>query len=70
MVKAVIGLALSLDMQPLAEGIEREEQRLFLLEHGCVLGQGFHFSRPVNAEEIPERFRNGFVLADKREAAG
>jgi diguanylate cyclase (GGDEF)-like protein/PAS domain S-box-containing protein len=70
MVKAVIGLALSLDMQPLAEGIEREEQRLFLLEHGCMLGQGFHFSRPVNAEEIPERFRKGFVLAGKREATG
>jgi diguanylate cyclase (GGDEF)-like protein/PAS domain S-box-containing protein len=70
MLKAVIGLALSLDMQPLAEGVEREDQRSFLLEHGCSLGQGFLFSRAVNAEEIPARFRDGFVLVDERKAAG
>jgi EAL domain-containing protein (putative c-di-GMP-specific phosphodiesterase class I) len=34
-------------MQPLAEGIEREEQRQFLLELGCPIGQGFLFSEPV-----------------------
>jgi diguanylate cyclase (GGDEF)-like protein/PAS domain S-box-containing protein len=52
MLAAIIELALSLEMHPLAEGIENEEQRRFLVEHGCSLGQGFHFSRPVPAEQI------------------
>jgi EAL domain-containing protein (putative c-di-GMP-specific phosphodiesterase class I) len=52
MVKAIVGLAHSLSMQPLAEGIETEEQRRFLIEHGCLLGQGFHFSPPVPASQI------------------
>jgi diguanylate cyclase (GGDEF)-like protein/PAS domain S-box-containing protein len=55
MVEAVIGLAQSLRMEPLAEGIETDEQRRFLVEHGCLLGQGFHFSRPVPAEGITAR---------------
>ena len=52
MLAAIIELALSLEMQPLAEGIENEEQRRFLVEHGCVLGQGFHFSPPVPADQV------------------
>ena len=52
MVNAVIQLALSLGMTPLAEGIENPEQWKFLVENGCALGQGFHFARPVPAEEI------------------
>jgi EAL domain-containing protein (putative c-di-GMP-specific phosphodiesterase class I) len=39
-------------MQPLAEGIETEAQRAFLIEQGCPLGQGYLFSRPVPAEQI------------------
>jgi diguanylate cyclase (GGDEF)-like protein/PAS domain S-box-containing protein len=52
MVKAVIQLADGLEMIPLAEGVETEEQRRFLLEQGCVVGQGFLFSRPIPPEEI------------------
>ncbi|MGH2572972.1 MAG: putative bifunctional diguanylate cyclase/phosphodiesterase [Actinomycetota bacterium] len=52
MVKAIVGLAQSLSMQPLAEGIETEEQRRFLIEHHCLLGQGFLFSPAVPASEI------------------
>jgi diguanylate cyclase (GGDEF)-like protein/PAS domain S-box-containing protein len=53
MIKAVIALARSLGMQPLAEGVETEDQRTFLLEAGCPLAQGFLFARPVPADEIP-----------------
>ena len=49
----IIELARSLGLEPLAEGIETEEQRRFLLEHGCELGQGYFFSRPVPAAEVP-----------------
>jgi EAL domain-containing protein (putative c-di-GMP-specific phosphodiesterase class I) len=54
-------MAEGLGLQPLAEGIETEEQRAFLLEHGCALGQGYLFSRPVPAERIEPLVRG---LAD------
>jgi diguanylate cyclase (GGDEF)-like protein/PAS domain S-box-containing protein len=54
LVAAIIQLARTMGLTPLAEGIETEEQRLFLIEHGCPLGQGYHFSRPVPAAELPE----------------
>jgi diguanylate cyclase (GGDEF)-like protein/PAS domain S-box-containing protein len=52
MVKAIIGLAHSLGMQPLAEGVETREQRQFLIDHLCLLAQGFYFGPPVPAAEI------------------
>jgi diguanylate cyclase (GGDEF)-like protein/PAS domain S-box-containing protein len=51
-VQAIIQLALSLGMAPLAEGIETEDQWRFLVDHGCRLGQGFYFTRPVPAADI------------------
>jgi len=42
-----VGHALGLDM--IAEGIETEEQRAFLMERGLKLGQGFLFSTPLDA---------------------
>jgi diguanylate cyclase (GGDEF)-like protein/PAS domain S-box-containing protein len=52
LVATIIQLARNLGLHPLAEGIETEEQRRFLVEHGCPLGQGFLFSRAVPADEI------------------
>jgi len=52
--RTVIQLAASLGAEPLAEGIETPEQLEFLREQGCVLGQGFLFSRPVAAGQVAE----------------
>ena len=52
MVRAVVQLAQTLGVTPLAEGIETEEQRRFLVDGGCDLGQGYLFSRPVCAAEV------------------
>jgi diguanylate cyclase (GGDEF)-like protein len=52
MANAIIQLAHSLGMSPLAEGIETELQWRFLADRGCELGQGFYFSRAVPAEDI------------------
>ena len=52
MVAAIIGLARTLGLVPLAEGIETPEQLRFLTDRGCPLGQGYHFSPPVPAPEI------------------
>jgi EAL domain-containing protein (putative c-di-GMP-specific phosphodiesterase class I) len=61
LVSAMIKLAEGLGIQPLAEGIETEAQRAFLIEQGCPLGQGYLFSRPVPAEQIEPLVRG---LAD------
>jgi EAL domain-containing protein (putative c-di-GMP-specific phosphodiesterase class I) len=34
-----------------AEGVETEEQRAFLVENGCTLAQGFHLGRPLTAPD-------------------
>ena len=57
LVSSIIQLARNLGLDPLAEGIETDEQRAFFLEHGCELGQGFHFSRPVVAGELETLYR-------------
>jgi diguanylate cyclase (GGDEF)-like protein/PAS domain S-box-containing protein len=57
LVSSIIQLARNLGLDPLAEGIESDEQRAFFLEHGCELGQGFHFSRPVVAGELETLYR-------------
>lgn len=51
-VAAFLELARGLGVTTLAEGIETEGELAFLLERGCVMGQGFYFSRPVPPEEI------------------
>jgi EAL domain-containing protein (putative c-di-GMP-specific phosphodiesterase class I) len=53
MVRAMIQLAQGLNMTPLAEGVESPQEHEFLRANGCRLAQGFLYSRPVPAEEIP-----------------
>jgi diguanylate cyclase (GGDEF)-like protein/PAS domain S-box-containing protein len=47
LVKAIITMAHSLNLKLVAEGIETEVQEHFLRVHGCHLGQGYRYSRPV-----------------------
>jgi diguanylate cyclase (GGDEF)-like protein/PAS domain S-box-containing protein len=58
LVSAIIQLARKLGLQPLAEGIETEEQRAFLIAEGCTFGQGFLFSPAVPAAEIAPLVRS------------
>jgi EAL domain-containing protein (putative c-di-GMP-specific phosphodiesterase class I) len=52
-VRRMIGLAHELGLRAVAEGIETEEERGFLLEHGCDLLQGFLLFPPMAAEALP-----------------
>jgi diguanylate cyclase (GGDEF)-like protein/PAS domain S-box-containing protein len=53
-VKAIIALSKSLDIGIIAEGVETQEQKLFLLVHGCQEMQGYYYSKPVTSEKIEE----------------
>ncbi len=56
-VKAIMGLAFTLDLPVVAEGIESAETAALLRSMGCAQGQGFHFGHPVPAETINESLR-------------
>jgi diguanylate cyclase (GGDEF)-like protein/PAS domain S-box-containing protein len=62
MVRAMTQLAHGLGMTPLAEGVEADGELTFLKEQGCPLAQGFLFSRPVPAAEIPALVARGGLL--------
>ena len=51
-VTAVIGMARSLKLRVIAEGVETQEELVFLRTHRCDEAQGYYFSRPV----VPEEF--------------
>jgi diguanylate cyclase (GGDEF)-like protein/PAS domain S-box-containing protein len=51
-VLTVITMAKSLGLDVIAEGVETEAQRQFLLENGCENYQGYLFSRPVSIDEF------------------
>jgi len=52
--RAIITLAQNLGLNVIAEGVETEEQRLFLLENKCFAYQGYLFSRPLPVDKFEE----------------
>ncbi len=48
-VRSIISLAKSLNLNVIAEGVETEEQQAFLLSEDCEKIQGYLFKRPVDA---------------------
>ncbi len=53
LVRAIIDIALGLGCDVVAEGVEDQAQADFLRQLGCPYVQGYYFSRPVEASEIP-----------------
>ena len=49
-VRSVIELGSALRLQTVAEGIETEDQLDTLRRLGCAMGQGYHLSRPLDAD--------------------
>lgn len=50
--KAIIEMSHTMNFSVIAEGIEQEEQLLFLLENSCKLGQGYLLSRPLDLDGV------------------
>ena len=51
-VKSILAMARELNLDTLAEGVERPQERQWLEEQGCESFQGFLFSRPLNAGDF------------------
>ena len=54
LVSAAITMGRNLGLNVVAEGVETEQQLEILQRLGCELAQGYLFSRPIAAQEIPE----------------
>jgi diguanylate cyclase (GGDEF)-like protein/PAS domain S-box-containing protein len=50
--RTIVALGQILGLEVLAEGVETEDQRIFLAQHGCHAYQGFLFSQPLPAEQF------------------
>jgi diguanylate cyclase (GGDEF)-like protein/PAS domain S-box-containing protein len=57
--KAIISIAHSLGLDLVAEGVERDEQRAFLVQEGCAMGQGYFYSKPLSREAFEGLLRYG-----------
>lgn len=53
-IDSIIGLARSLELEVIAEGVETAGQRDFLAEHGCAMYQGYFFGKPVAIAEFED----------------
>ncbi len=68
-VRAVVALGLSLGISTTAEGVESQSQVEYLRAEGCDVVQGYYFSRPVPAIEVPHLLSRlvGSIPDNKRE---
>src|SRR5262249_29377183 len=60
--RAIVGLAKSLGLKVVAEGIETRHQAERLKELGCHLGQGFYFDRALAVPQATRRLRSPSTL--------
>lgn len=72
LLKAFVEMARAIDLPVVCEGIETEVQAAIVREFRCEAGQGFLFSRPLEAVEMEARLRAGwrFVEASEDVVAG
>lgn len=62
--KSIIGLAHNMQLDVVAEGVEKQAQAQWLREQGCDQGQGYLFARPLTAEQVESRFKGSTFKFD------
>ena len=55
-IRSIIALAKSMELEVVAEGVETLPQLEFLKAHDCTEGQGYFFSRPVPLQQLESQF--------------
>lgn len=60
-VRSILAIARNLELAVVAEGIETRDQEEFLKNHGCNLGQGYYYSRPLERKQAYEFIREARV---------
>jgi EAL domain-containing protein (putative c-di-GMP-specific phosphodiesterase class I) len=61
-VNAILGVARSLGKDVIAEGVETEAQRSFLVKSGCEGGQGYLWSQPLSPDQFESLLRDWTVV--------
>jgi len=56
--KTIINLCESLNLKVIAEGVETEEQKNFMIENGCNLIQGYYYSKPISSDEMTKLLKS------------
>lgn len=51
-VRTIIDMAHTLNMAVIAEGVETQQQKDYLIAQGCTMFQGFLFSKPLSASDF------------------
>jgi EAL domain-containing protein (putative c-di-GMP-specific phosphodiesterase class I) len=54
----IIGMAKSLNLKVIAEGVETEAQMSFLRAHQCDEIQGYYFSKPLTVDKVADKLRS------------
>ncbi|MEO8135556.1 MAG: EAL domain-containing protein [Betaproteobacteria bacterium] len=68
LVRTIIGLGRSLNLTLVAEGVETDEQRVFLHHAGCETYQGWLFSKAVSAMDMGKLLRTSVAGESNRTA--
>ena len=69
-VRAILDLGKALNLEIVAEGVETEMQKAFLLSEGCPEVQGFLYSRPLPSAEFRDFIRGNATLPQPDQAGG
>jgi EAL domain-containing protein (putative c-di-GMP-specific phosphodiesterase class I) len=69
LVNAIIGMAEALQLDVVAEGVEREDQREVLAQLGCRGAQGFLFGRPMSPGDFMELLQASVLVPAARQPA-
>ncbi|WP_415831339.1 putative bifunctional diguanylate cyclase/phosphodiesterase [Deinococcus frigens] len=59
LITAIVGIARTLDLRVVAEGVETVAQMEAVRSFGCDFGQGYYFARPLDAEHLTELLDRG-----------
>ncbi len=65
LVDTIIMMAHNLGLEVIAEGVETEQELIYLNTRGCIVYQGYYFSKPVTVADFTEVLESGKLnLAD------